>query len=119
MKTLKYFKREEFTCNCGCGLNNISDDLLTKLDQAREIAGIPFKVNCGTRCPKHNKNEGGEDDSAHLYGFAVDISAPTSGQKFLIVSSLLKVGFTRIGVYANFIHGDIDMKKPQKMLWHK
>lgn len=119
MKQWKYFKREDFTCKCGCGLNNVSDDLVDKLDQAREMSGIPYKVNCGTRCPKHNKEVGGEDDSVHLDGFGVDISAPTSGQKYLIVSSLLKVGFTRIGVYHNFIHGDIDTKKPQKMLWHK
>lgn len=118
MKQWKYFKREDFTCKCGCGLNNISDDLVDKLDQAREIAGIPFVVNCGTRCPKHNKEEKGEIDSAHLYGLACDISAPTSGQKFLIVSALIKVGFTRLGVYSTFIHGDIDTKKPQKMIWH-
>jgi len=118
MKPLKYFKKEEFTCECGCGLNNISDNLLHKLDEARELSGIPYSVNCGTRCPKHNKEVKGELDSAHLFGFAVDISARTSQEKFSIVSALLKVGFTRVGIYATFIHADIDPQKPQKVIWH-
>lgn len=118
MKKWTFFKKEEFTCKCGCGLNNISDDLLDKLDEARKIAGIPFSINCGTRCPKHNKEVKGEPDSAHLYGFAADISAKTSQQKFAIISSLLKVGFFRIGVYPTFVHVDNDIKKPQGVIWH-
>lgn len=116
MKTFKYFKKEEFSCKC-CGLNNISENLLEKLDQAREIASIPFHVNDGTRCPKHNKEVEGEPDSAHLFGFAVDISAKTSREKFLIISALVKVGFTRIGVYKTFVHADIDPQKPQSVVW--
>jgi zinc D-Ala-D-Ala carboxypeptidase len=118
MTTYKYFKKEEFSCKCGCGLNNISDNLLFKLDQARELSGIPYHVNDGTRCPKHNKEVHGEIDSAHLFGFAVDISAPTSQEKFSIVSALLKVGFTRIGIYKTFIHADIDPQKPQKVIFY-
>lgn len=119
MKKWKYFKKEDFACKC-CGMNNTSDLLIDKLDNAREISGIPFVVNCGCRCKKHNSDPkiGGEPDSSHLTGLAVDISAKTSEQKFKIVSALLKVGFVRIGVYKTFIHGDIDTSKPQSMLWH-
>ncbi|ADR34009.1 Peptidase M15A [Sulfuricurvum kujiense DSM 16994] len=119
MSKWKYFKKDEFTCKCGCGLNNISDALLDKLDEARDISGVPFSINAGTRCKKHNSdpNVKGEPDSAHLYGYAADISAKTSQQKFAIISSLLKVGFVRIGVYDTFIHADIDPKKPQNVVW--
>lgn len=119
MTRWKYFKKEEFTCNCGCGLNNISDDLLDKLDEARDIAGVPFSINAGTRCKKHNADPKvkGEPDSAHIYGLAADISARSSGDKFLILRALFEVGFVRIGVYNTFIHADIDPKKPQNVVW--
>lgn len=117
MKKWDHFKKEDFACKC-CGMNNTSDQLIDKLDEARDIAGIPFVVNCGCRCKKHNKEVKGEEDSSHLTGLAVDISAKTSEQKFKIVSALLKVGFVRIGVYKTFLHGDIDTSKPQSMLWH-
>ncbi|MDD4949649.1 D-Ala-D-Ala carboxypeptidase family metallohydrolase [Sulfuricurvum sp.] len=119
MIQLKFFKLSEFTCKCGCGLNNMQDAQLLKLDKARELANIPFSVNCGTRCPKHNKDEGGEDNSSHLRGLATDISAKTSQEKFLIISALLKVGFKRIGVYSTFIHCDSDTTLPQNVIWHK
>lgn len=115
---MKWFKLSDFTCKCGCGLNNMDKTTLQMLDDAREIAGIPFVVNCGTRCPKHNKDEGGEDNSSHLRGLAVDISAITSTQKFLILSALLKVGFKRIGFYKTFIHCDNDSTLPQKVIWY-
>lgn len=114
---MKYFKRDDFKCKCGCGLNIISDLLTKMLDDARTLAKIPFIVNCGCRCPKHNKEEGGEDDSSHLRGFACDISAKTSRQRFLILSSLIAVGFNRIGIYKTFIHCDIDKSLPLSVVW--
>lgn len=115
---MNWFNLSDFTCKCGCGLNNMDKTVLQMLDDARDIAKIPFTVNCGTRCPKHNKDEGGEDNSSHLRGLAVDISAKTSGQKFLILSALLKVGFKRIGFYKTFIHCDNDSTLPQKVIWY-
>jgi hypothetical protein len=32
---------------------------LRLLDNARQIAGIPFKINSGFRTPKHNEKVGG------------------------------------------------------------
>ena len=59
---IKHFKKEEFTCNCGCGLNNIHKEVVLMLDAAREIAGVPFRINCGCRCEKHYREVGGHCD---------------------------------------------------------
>ena len=47
---MKYFKLEEFDSPDlkGSG-KNMKKDFLVKLDEARELAGIPFKINSGFR----------------------------------------------------------------------
>ncbi len=113
---IKHFKKEEFTCKCGCGLNNISYTLVDMLNRAREKANIPFKLNSACRCLKHNKKVGGVEDSAHVKGLAVDISVTTDSVRFVIVSALLEVGFLRILIYPTFIHCDLDLDKPNPII---
>lgn len=114
-----YFKKSEFECPCGCGMgyDDMSLDLLEKIDNARRIAGVSFILNSAVRCPIHNKGVGGSPTSSHLTGDAVDIACPFSGQRFRIIQGLLKAGFTRIGIAEDFIHADIDKNKPQEVLW--
>jgi len=118
-KSVKYFKKSEFTCKCGCGLNNIDYSLVQKLDFARELAGIPFVLHSACRCPKHNKDVGGSVTSSHLRGYAVDIDVIDSYHRFKILVALLGVGFNRLGIYSNFIHADIDLDKSQNVIWYK
>jgi uncharacterized protein YcbK (DUF882 family) len=112
----KYFNIDEFKCPC-CGENLISKELVKKLDEARELAGVPFKVNSGYRCEKHNAKIGGSSTSSHLLGLAVDIAVTGSVDRFKILDALLRVGFTRVGVAKSFIHADIDKGKVQPVLW--
>lgn len=114
---MKYFKIEEFKCKCGCGRNEMMPSTLEKIDKARELAGIPFKITSGYRCKAHNAAVGGKSEGAHTSGYAVDIEASTSPSRYLIIKSLLEVGFTRIGVGSTFIHADDDPTKPQKVIW--
>lgn len=72
---IKYFKKEEFTCKCGCGLNNINLKLVQIADEIREKIGVPLIVSSGCRCSKHNKNVGGVLNSRHISGKAVDLIA--------------------------------------------
>ena len=116
---IKNFNENEFDCHCGCGLNNINTDLVYKLDEARELAGVAFSINSACRCKKRNTSEGGEKLSSHLDGLAVDIKVLGSAHRFLILKSLLAVGFTRIGVYETFIHCDIDETKPRNVVWYE
>ena len=54
--SLKYFTYEEFDspdlANSGI---NMDRNFLQKLELAREIAGIPFKINSGYRTKEHNR----------------------------------------------------------------
>ena len=64
---LRHFSPVEFRCKCGCGtgMEKMDADLLQMLDEARDLAGIPFPLSSAYRCPKHNKAVGGVPTSAH------------------------------------------------------
>lgn len=105
---MKYFKSDEFKCKCGCGMD-VSDKLKERADLAREIAGVPFVITSGARCVEHNKNVNGNPRSTHTLGLAMDIKFSNSHQAFLILKSLIEVGFERIGYNQDkqFFHCDL------------
>lgn len=70
---IKHFKKSEFTCKCGCGLNNIQLEVVKIADEVREHFGSPAIVTSGTRCTKHNAEVGGVANSRHLKGKAIDM----------------------------------------------
>lgn len=115
-KNFKYFSYEEFRCPC-CGENKTKEELILLLDKARELAGIPFKITSGYRCPKYNKKVGGVENSAHTFGLGADILCTNSHNRFKIVKALIDAGFKRIGIGKNHIHCDIDITKPEGVLW--
>lgn len=96
---------------------NMDVAFLNKLSKARELAAIGFKITSGYRSPAHNAKVGGVPSSSHTNGHAVDIYAPTSTQKYIIINSLLQVGFNRIGIAKNFIHVDDDPNKSEDVIW--
>lgn len=113
----KYFKREEFSCRCGCGLNNISPELVATLDKIREAAGIALRITSGSRCETHNKAVGGKSDSAHLKGLAADIAIGGSNERYLVATCAAASGIKRLGIGTSLIHLDIDRDKPQEVCW--
>ena len=96
--------------------DRMEKDFIVKLQKAREIANIPFKVNSGYRTPEHNKKVGGVRNSSHLYGFAADIKANTNYKRIRIVIGAISAGIYRIGVARSFIHLDSDPHKSPS-LW--
>lgn len=68
----QHFKREEFSCKCGCGYDTVDYALLTALEDVRAYFGKPITITSGCRCKAHNEAEGGSKDSQHLYGKAAD-----------------------------------------------
>ena len=90
---------------------------LVRLDWARSIAEIPFRITSGFRCPKHNKEIGGRPNSSHLRGLAADIACSNSEERYKIINALIMVGFKRIGIADSFIHVDYDLTKPQGVIW--
>ena len=79
---MKFFTEEEFNCPCGCGLGfkDMNKKFTYSLEQAREYAALPFKLNSTIRCTKHNKAVKGSDISSHLAGRAADISSYSTAE---------------------------------------
>lgn len=114
---LKYFTKQEFQCPC-CGEVHMDMEFMFMLDAARDQAGVPFHINSGYRCAKHDNALGGKGN--HTTGKAADISALSSRGKFLIVTAALDVGINRIGIGSTFIHLDFCTEedgKPSEVLW--
>lgn len=115
---MSHFTENEFKCNCSCGMD-VQDALKAIIDDAREVAGIPFVITSGARCLNYNRTIGSKDTSSHVRGLAVDIQAKTSRDRFTIINSLMVAGITRIGINFNkgFIHADMDYDKPQDLIF--
>ena len=114
--TLKYFKRNEFKCKCGCGETSISENLLEMLDEARNLAKIPFIISSGYRCVSHPESLK-NPSSSHIKGLAVDIKCTDSKSRALIIDALGYAGFKRFGISDSFIHADIDNGKSNPVIW--
>ena len=120
---MKYFNYNEFDSpdfeNSG---RNMDSDFIAMLDNAREIAGVPFKITSGFRTKEYNeilakKGYKASPNSSHLRGLAVDIAATDSVTRFKIVSAALQAGINRIGIANTFIHLDCDTSKTNSVIW--
>lgn len=119
---ISFFRKSEFACNCGCGLNDVDFESVKKLDMARRLSGFPFVLNSACRCPKHNAKVGGAVSSSHLpsqfrKACAFDIRVDDPVMRMAIVRSLLTVGFSRIGISNEYVHVDADKSKQQNIIW--
>lgn len=113
----KFFTKAEFACKCGCGKNNISPDLITKLDEARDMYHQPMTIESGSRCSAWNKHEGGKRTSAHLKGLAADIRCTAPRDRFRLLNIFYILGFKRIGIGRTFIHVDISKELDPEVTW--
>lgn len=120
---MRFFKIEEFDSPDSPGSGKMMEMAFVEtLDEARSVAGIPFRITSGFRTVEWNKHllEQGlpaSRNSSHLLGLAADIAVKDSRSRFLIIDALLEVGITRIGVADSFVHCDVDPFKPQNVIW--
>lgn len=118
---LRFFKKSEFRCRCGCcglGYAQMDGELLTRLDRARELAGVPLVLSSAIRCPAHNRAVGGGSSSSHLKGLAVDILTPGNQARGRLISALAEAGLgARMGIAPDFVHVDLDFGKPAPCVW--
>jgi hypothetical protein len=99
------FDRSEFACGCGCGADHIDVRVVALCQTVRDQTS-GFRPNSAVRCENHNREVGGEPDSTHVLGLAVDIPCIDSRRRFIIIESAIRMGARRFGVYKNFVHVD-------------
>ena len=116
---LTYFTLSEFDSPDEVGSGYRMDmDFLRRLDTARGIAGIPFRINSGYRTAYHNdKVIQARIGSSHKKGLAVDIGYNGSRERYIILNALMQVGITRFGIAKTFIHCDVDNNKDEDVIW--
>ena len=116
---MRYFTYDEFDSPDAPGSGHeMHQEFLDMLDDARDIAQVPFVINSGFRTEEHNRSiPGASPDSSHLVGWAADIRATTSNRRWLVIEALIQVGFTRIGVADTFVHVDCDPSKSENCIW--
>lgn len=122
--TWTYFKDEE--------VKGLDSELVSKLETARKVAGLPFIITSGLRTADQNSVlKGAVPDSSHLSGLAVDLHVEDHNSYCLMLKGLYAAGFRRFGHYFELnqtdpddfvprhLHVDIDMSKPQDCAWCK
>ena len=123
--SLKYFRYEEFDSPdlSNSGAANMDNNFLSMLDNARGIAGIPFKISSGFRTDNYNQSlsargYSASPNSSHLKGEAADIVCKSSKDRWTIITALQEAGFRRLGISSSFIHVDSsDLWKPSPVIW--
>lgn len=115
----KNFTFREMSCRCGCGIRNVSNEAIRKLQALRDTLGMPLVINSAARCPKHNKDIGGAPKSHHIStkeqssdAFDVAIVGLLTHDK--LINAAMAVGFKGIGVGGTFVHID---DRPEFYSW--
>ena len=108
------FSVSEFVCPC-CGEAQVDGRLADALQELRDVAGAPIKIESGVRCPKHNLEEGGRPRSLHLQGEAADIVIEGRSVKemYELAERVAEFRLGGIGVYPGkgTIHVDVRGKR--------
>jgi uncharacterized protein YcbK (DUF882 family) len=119
LKLTPHLDADEVACKCGCGFGLAPGDLYVEtavlFERLRSAIGealghdVPLTINSGCRCCAHNAASGGEADSAHMRGLALDIAKPDriSYDQFAAFAEHI-AGLGGCGRYPNagFIHID-------------
>ena len=124
MSSWKNFSLEEFACK-HTGENNISHELIDKLQFLRDKVGFPLIINSGYRSKEHPIEAAKEKPRIHAEGLAVDVKV-AAADAYEVITYACECGFTGIGVnqkggYASrFIHLDIanhSYDRPRPHIW--
>jgi hypothetical protein len=115
---VSYFTTSEFECPCDCGFGSleedISEELIGKLNIMRTLYGQSMVVTSGARCDEYNHAIGGVENSAHLphpvsgQCRAVDILVRNGKARLDLIDLARVTGFERIGIAPNFLHLDVE-----------
>ena len=115
----KHFDRHEFACKCKdmCGFDSVDVELLAALEDVHEHFNTTVSINSGCRCEQQNKAVGGEPNSQHTKGKAVDFTmigpSPAKIYQYLTAKYPDKYG---MGLYKTWVHLDV---RAIKARWEK
>lgn len=99
------YKEYEFQqCNPPCSLQDMDQSHMHMLDNARDIAGIPFKLKSAYRSEEWDLSKGRSGKGDHPQGKGTDIECTNSSDRWKIVTALIEAGCKRIGIAKNFVH---------------
>ena len=97
-------------------------NFLAMLQSLRSKMGIPFVINSGYRCEKHNKNVSPKaPNSRHRFGMAVDIKTSDWSSRDIFKFIYLASGMGQtgsplgLGMYPKHIH--IDLRHDHPICW--
>lgn len=114
-KRWKNFNELEFNMAVpSCSLKQMDESFMNRLQTARDIAGIPFRINSAFRSEPYELSKGRSGNGFHTLGAAVDLACTSSRDRLIIIDALLKAGFTGIGIGPTFIHVD---NRSDKLIW--
>ena len=107
-----FFRRKEFACNCGCGLDTVDAELLAVLTDLRVYFGAEVYINSGNRCLPYNLKIGGSPKSQHIVSKAADIRV--KGFEASEVAEYFRKEYPNkygIGEAVSFVHIDVRASK--------
>lgn len=106
---IKYFKKSEFRCKCGCGADEMNETLIRAADRTREHFGSPITVSSGRRCASHNAKVGGVSNSRHLSGKAMDfcVKGKTASQVLAYVQKQSEIRYA-YAIDGSYVHMDVN-----------
>ena len=100
----KNFNSSEFECPCSrCTVIKVDMSHIRKLQKLRDDLGVPIRITSGYRCPAHNQEIGGANNSQHKHGMATDIKV--AGMDPSEVADACE-HFNGLGRYDSFTHID-------------
>lgn len=109
--SIKYFRKEEFACRCGCGASEMDEKLIRIADGVRAHFGKPITVSSGRRCASHNAKVGGVSNSRHTRnpGKAMDfcVSGKTSAVVLAYVQKLSGIRYA-YAIDGKYVHMDVE-----------
>jgi uncharacterized protein YcbK (DUF882 family) len=118
MVTSKHFVEKEFqNCSPACSLQDMKQCTITKLDKARDVAGIPFVLTSAYRSPAWDKARGRTGTGSHTTRNAVDIRCNSETNRWKVVSALIEAGFNRIGIAKTYVHADDSGTHSINVIW--
>jgi len=111
------FRREEFTCRCGCDKNEMAPEFMDKLQALRSVYGKPMHITSGYRCPQHPVEREKMKPGMHTTGFACDVGI-SGAEAVTLLRLALEARFRGIGVQqkgdGRFLHLDL---RESPMIW--